>query len=80
MKLESEHDCLENDVLENMYRSKYQENLPENWFELLKVYSYFEVTKNSNNTSIYLVIMFYLTNYKYLLFLPLNYYRNIKIL
>lgn len=45
------------DVLERMYREQYQENLPNNWIELLEVYSYFSFDKPvANKVIIYLVI------------------------
>jgi len=47
------------DVLERMYREQFQENLPENWVQLLEVYSYFKFDKLvANKIIIYLVILF----------------------
>lgn len=48
------------DVLERLYREKFQENLPDNWIQLLEVYSYFTFDKLvANKIIIYLVIGFY---------------------
>lgn len=45
------------DVLECLYREKFQENLPNNWVQLLEVYSYFTFDKLvANKIIIYLVI------------------------
>lgn len=45
-------------VLERMYREQFQENLPDNWVQLLEVYSYFTFDKVvANKIIIYLVII-----------------------
>lgn len=47
------------DVLERMYREEFRENLPENWDQLLGVFSYFTFDKlAANKVVIYLVIIF----------------------
>lgn len=47
------------DVLERMYREQFQENLPDNWVQLLEVYSYFKFDKLvANKIIIYLVIIY----------------------
>lgn len=56
------------DVLEHLYREKYQENLPDNWVQLLEVYSYFTFDKLVvNKIIIYLVICFHF-NYYYCMY------------
>ncbi|VVC37988.1 OST-HTH/LOTUS domain,Tudor domain [Cinara cedri] len=40
-----ERNGLMGDKLEEMYREKFQENLPDNWVQLLEVYSYFTFDK-----------------------------------
>lgn len=51
------------DVLERMYREEFRENLPENWDQLLGVFSYFIFDKlAANKVVIYLVIIFCLFN------------------
>lgn len=45
-----------------MYREEFQENLPDNWVQLLEVYSYFKFDKLvANKIIIYLVIFFLVT-------------------
>lgn len=47
------------DVLERLYRENFQENMPDNWVQLLEVYSYFTFDKLvANKIIIYLVIIF----------------------
>lgn len=51
------------EVLERMYREQFQENLPDNWVQLLEVYSYFTFDRITNKIIIYLVIIFLFNNY-----------------
>lgn len=51
------------EVLERMYREQFQENLPDNWVQLLEVYSYFTFDRITNKIIIYLVIIFLSNNY-----------------
>jgi len=48
------------DLLERMYREEFHENLPDNWDQLLGVFSYFTFDKiaAANKLVIYLVIIF----------------------
>jgi len=47
------------DVLERLYREEFRENLPDNWDQLLGVFSYFIFDKLVvNKVIIYLVIIF----------------------
>lgn len=57
-----EENGLMGEVLERMYREQFQENLPDNWVQLLEVYSYFTFDKITNKIIIYLVIIFFLNN------------------
>lgn len=50
------------EVLERMYREKFQENLPDNWVQLLEVYSFFTFDRITNKIIIYLVIIFLFNN------------------
>jgi len=59
LKTGYEETGLMGDVLERMYREQFQENLPDNWVQLLEVYSYFKFDKLvANKIIIYLVILF----------------------
>jgi len=47
------------DVLERLYREEFHENLPDNWDQLLGVFSYFIFDKLApNKVVIYFVIIF----------------------
>lgn len=54
------------DLLERMYREEFHENLPDNWDQLLEVFSYFTFDKlaAANKLVIYLVIIFLHNEFK----------------
>ncbi|XP_025412792.1 tudor domain-containing protein 7-like isoform X2 [Sipha flava] len=55
LKVGYEESGIMGDVLERLYREKFQENLPDNWIQLLEVYSYFTFDKLvANKIIIYL--------------------------